>query len=107
MKTADLEWNVLRYDFNSNSIVKYNVMIGIVEKLRKKVRKKEVHDKATLKEFLKSEFMYHYWCKTECEMLVSGLFYNSRSEKIDIWTQLEMNLDHIVEYVNLKCDLKF
>lgn len=53
--------------------------------------------------------MYRYWSKCEHEVIISGL--SSRAledaEKIDVWKQLEINLDNIVEYVNLKCDLKF
>lgn len=107
VKNSNLEWYVLKYDFNSNEIVNYNVMIGLAEKLHKKVKKKEVYDKKTLKEFLQREFMSQYWARCEYEILVSGLFNKSEKEKIDIWRQLEMNLDNIVEYVNLKCDLKY
>ena len=107
IKNSNLEWYVLKYDFNSNEIVNYNVMIGLAEKLHKKVKKKIVYDKKTLKEFLQREFINKYWCRCEYEILISGLFNKSEKEKIDIWRQLEINLDNIVEYVNLKCDLKY
>ena len=107
VKKSNLKWYVLKYDPNLNQIVNYNVMIGLAEILHKKIKKKEVYDKNSLKEFLKREFMYRYWSKCEYEILVSGLLNKSDKEKIDIWRQLEMNLDNIVEYINLKCDLKF
>lgn len=52
--------------------------------------------------------MHDYWCRTEHEILVSdlGSVLTTNAEKVDIWRQLEMNLDRIVEYVNMKCDLK-
>lgn len=107
VKKSNLKWYVLKYDPNLNQIINYNVMIGLAEILHKKIKKKEVYDKNSLKEFLKREFMYRYWSKCEYEILVSGLLNKSEKEKIDIWRQLEMNLDNIVEHVNLKCDLKF
>ena len=38
-------------------------------------------------------------------MIVSDLF-GKYQEKIDVWKQIEPNLDLIVDYVNIKCDLK-
>jgi hypothetical protein len=107
VKNSNLEWYVLKYDANSDSIVTYNVMTGIAELLYKKVKKKEVYNRASLKEFLKKEFMYNYWSRTEYEILVSGLSSDANIEKIDIYEQLEMNLDNITDYVNLKCDLRY
>lgn len=107
IKNSNLTWYVLHHDFNNDKIIKYNVMTGIAEALHKKIKNKEVHNKQTLKEFLIKDFRYHYWCKSEHEIMVSGLHTRSEAEKIDAWRQLEMNIDQIVEYVNLKCDLGF
>lgn len=109
IKRSNLEWYALRYDFNSKKIVSFNVMYGIAELIEKNVRKNIIHDKETLKEFLKREFMYRYWSKYEYEIAMSGLSEHDSqyAEKIDVWKQLEINLDNIVEYVNVKCDLKF
>lgn len=106
IKTANLEWYVMNYDFNSGTLKKYNVLTGIAEDLSKEVKRGKVNSLSTLKEYLRRVFMYHYWSRTEYEILVSDL--SSRNvEKVDIWYQLEMNLDRIVEYVNRACDLKF
>lgn len=45
--------------------------------------------------------MYHYWSKTECEIVIGGLHckYLDEFEKIDMYRQIEMNLDKIVKYV--------
>ena len=50
--------------------------------------------------------MYYYWSKSECEFFISDLHGNDY-EKIDIWRQIEPNLNNIVDYINLKMDLKF
>ena len=108
IKKSNLEWYVLRYDFNEKQIVNYNVMTGIAELVCKKVRSGDIYNKETLKEFLKREFMHDYWSRAEYEILVSylGSVTTENAEKVDVWRQLEMNLDRIVEYVNTKCDLK-
>lgn len=108
IKKSNLEWYVLRYDFNKKQVVNYNVMNGIAELVGKKVRSGAIYNKETLREFLKREFMHDYWCRTEHEILVSDLssVLTTNAEKVDVWRQLEMNLDRIVEYVNMKCDLK-
>ena len=48
--------------------------------------------------------MYDYWSKTESEFYISDL-HGDDYEKIDIWRQIEPNLDLIVEYVNSKMEL--
>lgn len=109
IKKSNLEWYVLRYDFNRNEIIQYNVMSGIAELIGRKVRNGTIYNKETLREFLKRKFMHDYWCRSEHELLVCklGSVTTVNAEKIDVWRQLEMNLDRIVEYVNLRCDLKF
>ena len=46
--------------------------------------------------------MYHYWSKTECEIVIGGLhckYLDEFEKKIDMYRQIEMNLDKIVKYV--------
>ena len=109
IKKSNLKWYALRYDFNSKQIVSFNVMTGIAELIGKRVRSGAVYNKETLREFLKLELMNRYWSRREYEMLIGDLntVVSTNAEKVDVWRQLEINLDQIVEYVNLKCDLKF
>lgn len=107
IKNSNLKWYVLRYDSNNKKITEHNVMVGIAEAIQIEVKAKRVYDKKSLKNFLKKEFMHNYWCRAEHEILVSGLHDKDAIEKIDIYRQLNMNLDTIVDYVNSKCDLKF
>ena len=106
MKNVELKWYVFRWDFNAKKITNYNVLSGLAEDIAKKVQAKKINNKDTLKEYLKKEFMYHYWSRTEHEVYISDL-HGSEGEKIDIWRQVEPNLDNIVDYVNLKMELKF
>lgn len=110
VKNTELEWNVLRHDFNSNKIINYNIFnTGFVENVHKEVLKKRITTIAELKEYIKKWAIYHYWCKAEHEIVVGGLFFRSTKdlEKIDIYRQIDMNLDRIVEYVNRELRLNF
>ena len=101
VKNAKLTWNVLYHNFNKDTIEPYNIFnLDFVEDLHKKVLKKEVNNLEDLKTYIDRWARYHYWCKSECEILVSGLHIKSQETKIDIYTQINMNLDNITNYVN-------
>ena len=104
VKNVNLEWYVLRWDFNTKKVVNYNILQWRKEDIANEVRRKSIYNKSILREYLKTTFMYDYWSKTECEFYVSDL-HGDDYEKIDIWRQIEPNLNLIVEYVNSKMDL--
>lgn len=94
-----LKWYVLKENSATRKVEPYNVLANwddTLKKLRKKCKTKD-----EFKALLKREFMYYYWSKAECEILVCGLFNNSEEhiQKIDIWSQLEPNLDIITDYI--------
>lgn len=103
VKNKKLVWNVLLHDFNSDKIITYNVFSDeFKENLYKEYRKKKINNKLELKEYIKSKMMYRYWSRSEYEIAVGGLHskHPENFEKIDAYYQLEMNLDHIVDYIN-------
>lgn len=101
-----LEWYVLKWDINTNKVVNYNILEGLNNDIAKEVRSGRVYDKSILRSYLKTEFMYSFWSKTEAEFYISDL-HGDEYEKVDIWRQIEPNLDLIVDYINSKMDLKF
>ena len=103
-KNVNLKWYVLRWDFNSKKVINYNILQWRKEDIANEVRGKRIYNKSILREYLKTTFMYDYWSKTECEFYISDL-HGDDYEKIDIWRQIEPNLDLIVEYVNSKMEL--
>ena len=108
IKNVNLEWNVLYHDFNARKIKPYNIFAGsFVEDLAKAIKKEKIEDREQLKEYLKRDFMYHYWSKSECEILVGGLHSSdiNEFEKLDIWYQIEMNFDLIVDYIISKMEI--
>ena len=70
---------------------------------------RHIDNKEDLKEWLKRELMYYYWCKSECEYVIGGLFNHEEKDlqKLDIWFQLEINLDRIVDYVMKEMNISF
>lgn len=106
IKNINLKWYVLRWDANSKKVINYNILEWRKEAIANEIRLKHIHDKNTLHEYLKKQFRYSYWSKAECEFFVSDLQGNDY-EKIDMWRQIEPNLDRIVEYINREMDLKF
>lgn len=107
MKKVNLVWNVLFHDFNNDKIVKYNVLDNtyIIDSIKKAVKKKEIVTVSDLKEFVIHKFRAQYWSRAEYEILVSGIHSRSDAQKIDVWYQINMNLDNIVEYLILKLKL--
>ena len=110
IKNVYLEYNVLRYDFNNKKIVKYNVLWkSLPEELAKLIRSKKITNRDELYTYLKREFRYYYWCRAEHEVLIGGIHLKDigELEKIDIFSQIELNLDLIVNYIMYKMDIKF
>ena len=96
-----LEWYALYWNWNEDCLVKINV---IREELINEVKKliKHTDDYDIIKTLIKNNLMYHYWSKCEFEIVVrdfAELKPDTREQKIDVWYQLEPNLDRIVEYI--------
>lgn len=102
-----LEWYVLKV--RRNQIDKYNVLAGYEDELRKARRKKEIVDRESLKLWLLGEFRCRFWCRAEHEMLVGDCWIKDLNElmKIDVYSQLEINIDNITDYVMRKMNFKF
>ena len=102
-----LEWYVLTV--RKNQIDKYNVLAGYEDELRKARRKKEIVDRESLKLWLLKEFRCRFWCRAEYEILVGDCWVKDLKGliKIDVYNQLEINIDNITDYVIHKMNFKF
>lgn len=98
----------IHYSWNDRRVKPMNVIsTAIIDELKKKIKKGAKRNE--LKERLISLFKYYYWSKAEYEIMVGDLFCKpGELEKIDVWFQLEPNvdliLDIILEYI---CPRKF
>lgn len=99
----NLVWNVYIYDFNEKKIKTYNIFY------RNSIQEiiSEVINGKSLKTAILTWAKYNYWSKVEYEMLIGGMFDTlGNFKKIDIYNQIEMNIDRITEYIyNKLCNL--
>lgn len=105
-----LEWYVLNGDFNRDIVKKYNIFYeGFIDELEHRIKRDKVDNIEKFRNCIDSWAKYHYWSKTEFEIVVGDLMCRdlSRLEKIDVYYQLEMNLDNIVEYLINKLNIQF
>jgi hypothetical protein len=110
IKKVNVEYYTMRHDFNSKKIVRENIIgSSLIEDIAKEVKKGKITNLKELEEYLKRKFMYHYWCKSEFEIGVGGLFskYPEEFEKIDGWFQIEKNLPMITKSINTEMELRF
>lgn len=108
MKKKELKFYAMVYNWNSHKIEHTNVIRkDILTPLEKMIKKKAT--RTELKCRLESLLKYYYWSRAEYEIMAGDLFCNpDELEKIDVWFQLEPNidliLDIILEYI---CPRKF
>ena len=113
MKTPkfDLEWNVLWHDFNKDKIVPFNIFSNLrdfQQELFKRIKKGEIKTRDDVKEFISRECRYQYWSRAEYEVFVSGIVSKHDTvEKIDVYHQVEINLDRITDYVIQTLQIEF
>ena len=101
-----LEWYALRYDFNSNELVNINVLgKAFIDDINKRIKQDKISSYMEFKKAVISYLRWRYWGKSEYEMFVSDLW-DKKQEKIDIYRQLEPNIDRICEYVIKELKLK-
>lgn len=119
-KTAKIEWYALYYNINSRKLESINIIRrAMIEDVYKQIKSKNIQSRAELREYLRKEFMYRYWSKSEYEILVTDWppvtktidkenWVSEKSlVKIDIYDQIKDNLDNITDLFILKMDIKF
>lgn len=89
-------FNIMNWDFNSDSLVQYDVLPYFRECYKELNKNKRPVTVDEWKEFVKSKGMYQYWGRCEYEMIVTGWPQQKREIKIDVWQQIEMNIEVIV-----------
>ena len=100
--SREIKYYAMYYDFNAREIKRVNVIHeDTLKRLQDMVKKGKIKDRLQFRQCLRSEFMYRYWCKREWEISVGDLFEKdlSKYKKIDVYDQLEANLDVITDYI--------
>lgn len=108
IKNVKLSWKVLNHDFNNDKITSYDIFWnGSAEDIARRIKSRKLYDYETFKESMRTYFMHDFWSRSEYEIMVSGLHTRVEPEKIDVWYQIEMNFDLILEYIIYKMDIDF
>lgn len=108
--SKEIKYYAMHYDFNAKEIRKTNVIHeDILKSLQEMVKKGKIKDRIQFRECLRSEFMYRYWCKREWEISVGDLYEEdlSKYEKVDVYDQLEANMDVITDYIIREMGITF
>lgn len=108
--SREIKYYAMHYDFNAKEIRKTNVIHeDILKSLQEMVKKGKIKDRIQFRECLRSEFMYRYWCKREWEISVGDLYEKdlNQYEEIDVYDQLEANLDVITDYIIREMGITF
>lgn len=93
MKNIEFSWNVWMWDPNSDKLKTYDVVPLLVRELELLKKKDLPKTEEDFCKFLEDNTRYHFWSKTECEIMVGNLFSPSTAEKKDIYSQLRLNWD--------------
>lgn len=113
VKNVKLEWNVLYWNSNKKKVESYNIFNdSIKDDIYKQIKNKKIIDYNELKNYINRWAMYYYWSKTECEMAIGPSWPNrlenlEQFEKVDIYKQIKINLDRIIEYIINTMEIKF
>lgn len=93
------EFNVLVWDINSDKLVKYDVLPYFRECYDDCRKVDRPSTREQWEEFVQRRGMYMYWSRCQYEIIVSSWPPGKKdnSIKIDVWYQIENNIDLIVD----------
>lgn len=96
-----IEFKVINWDINSERLIHYDVMPYIYSEFEKYRKRKKLAIKDVtfdeLKKFIDSTAKYRYWARCEYEVIVTGWPVSRSKYKLDVYEQIEMNLDNITQ----------
>lgn len=119
IKNVNLTYYAFIYDWNTKSLDWVNVLGDrykehLVKALKTKTEEVRVKNRDELKKDLRSYLFYFYASRAEYEVLVGDLFsgldpakYVDDMVKMDVYDQVILNLDIMVDYIINKMDIKF
>ena len=91
------KFNVLIWNFNTQTIEEYNVIPYFVREWEEEKDKSKFKSFDDIKEFVRSKSLYQFWSRCEYEMIVKGWPVTKREIKLDVHEQIMMNLDLVTQ----------
>ena len=94
------QFNVILWDINRRDFVPYDIIPYFVREYEYAVeRKTEPKTTEEFKEFVVRWGRYQFWARCEYEIVLTDWPILKTQKKIDVFEQIKMNLDLIVELV--------
>lgn len=88
---------VLNWNFNSRKLVKYDIMPYLIDRYKNKKQSDRPETKEEIKQFILDSSKYQWWARCEYEIIISDWPNQQTHKKIDIYYQVEMNIDVILD----------
>lgn len=93
-----IEWYAFYQEFNSDRLKYVNVIRqSLIDRVKKLIKKNADYEE--IKKEIDISLMHDYWSKSEYEVIVSNWGGKEFEQKIDIYYQLQPNIDRITEYL--------
>lgn len=112
-KKKPLEFFAFMHDFNTKKLIRTNVLAMFQDKkeIKSLIKRRQVSNFEEFKDALRINLMSRYWSRAEYEVLISDLIYNKDRDdevfKVDVWWQIEPNLDIITRLVQEYHNISF
>lgn len=92
-------FNVIWWDFNKKEPEAYDIMPFLLNEYERKPRKHKpkITDRAAVVKFVRQYALYQWWGRCQYEIIIRNWPTQDLSVKWDIYKQIEMNLDIIVD----------
>lgn len=97
MKRTIRPYKVISWDFNKDDIEYYDIMPFLIDSY-KRIKKNKPKTFDEIKEFIINESRYRFWSRCEYELIVTGWPKQNREIKIDIFDQINENIDVITHH---------
>lgn len=100
-------FHVINYDFNGQEFEPYDVIPYLVRQYQELVKRSEKGNsyypvpktKDEFRDFVKREAQYQWWSRTEYEIILKDWPCGTHEEKWDVFKQLMMNIEIVVDIV--------
>ena len=100
------KFNVLAWDFNSDSLRIYDVMPYLRSCYAKRTGRRSFgidkyggrpKTRSEFRDFVDIESKYMFWSRCQWEIICHGLPVQKNEHKLDVYEQIKMNIDIIVD----------
>lgn len=88
-------FNVIINNFNTRTFEPYDIMPHLIDEYNKSKNKPSTLE--DFKNFVKQEAQYQWWARCEYEIILVDCPNQKVSEKWDVYRQVMMNIDLVVE----------